>query len=412
MKKRKKRIKWKVKNIIISLSLLVFIPVSITILFNKPAVLNKSHHEKASEEKVKEENNSTEEYEANMVMVGDALIHDSLYNDANRLANYSGYDFKPYLKLIKEKVSPFDIAYYNQETILGGTSIGLSSYPAFNSPQELGDAMINAGFNLVSLATNHTLDRGEQGVLLSREYWNNQENVQAVGSYQSNDEKKQIESQILEVNNITYALLNYTYGTNGIKVPNNKDYLVNLWDDTNNYDGYKDQVKSDIAAIHDKVDVLIVAMHWGREYTHIPTDLEIETAKFLANLDVDIIIGTHPHVIQPVEWIDDTLVFYSLGNFISAQKSSSCSNYKCNIGLMSSLTIKKTIENGQSKITINNIQNELIYTYHQNYTNFLVIPFSNPQIKEHLDNYQGVYEQYRGIIETDDKKISLVPLAS
>lgn len=406
MKKRKMRLK--IKNIILFILLLIFIPISITIIASS---LNKDDSINLKETIDKTTKSKIEEYTANFIMVGDALVHESLYKDANKKANYTGYDFKPYFELIKEKVSDYDIAYYNQETILGGTSIGLSSYPAFNSPQELGDAMIDTGFNLVSLATNHTLDRGEKGTILSREYWNRQTQVQAVGSYSSNKEKEQIESKILEVNNITYAMLNYTYGTNGISVPYGKDYLVNLWDDTNNYEGYKEQVKSDIESLRDKVDILIVAMHWGREYTHKPTDLEIQTAKFLADLDVDIIIGTHPHVIQPVEWIDDTLVFYSLGNFISAQTSSSCSNYKCNIGLMSSLTIKKTISDEGTEIEINNIQNELIYTYHRNYTDFKVIPFSNSKIKDYLPNFNDIYNQYSDIIKTDDESISLVSLA-
>ena len=142
---------------------------------------------------------------------------------------------------------------------------------------------------------------------------------------------------------------------------------------------------------------------------HKPTERQQDTAKFLASLGVDIIIGTHPHVIQPVEWINNTLVFYSLGNFISAQTSSSCSNLKCNVGLMSSLTINKTIENGISSIKIDNIQNDLIYTYNDNYTNFLVIPFSNPKIKEYLSNYKEVYNTYSNIIKTEDKRINLVP---
>lgn len=403
---KKRRVRLKVKNILLFLIFLILIPISIIVSYlNKPGLTDNNTDNNKEETEI-------EEYEASLIMVGDALVHNSLYNDANKLANYNGYDFRPQIELIKEEMSSYDIAYYNQETILGGTSIGLSSYPAFNSPQELGDAMIDAGFNLVSLATNHTLDRGEKAVNLSREYWNKQENVHAVGSYRSNDEKQQLETKVLKVNNITYAMLNYTYGTNGIPVPSGKNYLVNLWNDTTNYEGYKEQVKSDIAAIRDKVDVLIVAMHWGREYTHTPTELEVKTAAFLASLDVDIIIGTHPHVIQPVEWIDDTLVFYSLGNFISAQTSSSCSNLKCNIGLMSSLTIKKTIENNETKIEITNIKNNLIYTYHKNYTNFKVIPFSNPKIKDYLQNYEDVYNQYSGIIETDDPSIELVPIGT
>lgn len=401
MRKNKRRRHLKVKNILLFLLLLFLLPISITTGYYYLNDTSKEQTEEESKVKV---------YEANLVMVGDALIHSSLYHDANRLANYNGYDFKPHLEYIKEKISKYDIAYYNQETILGGTTIGLSTYPNFNSPQELGDAMIDTGFNLISLATNHTLDRGERAIVLSREYWNNQNGVHAVGSYTSNEEKEALETKILEVNNITYAMLNYTYGTNGISVPKNKNYLVNLWDDTYNYEGYKEQVKADIEAIRDKVDVLIVAMHWGREYTHTPTDLEVKTAIFLAEQDVDIVIGTHPHVIQPVEFIGDTIVLYSLGNFISAQTSSSCTNLKCNVGLMSSLTIKKTVVEGTTNIEINNIENDLVYTYHKNYTNFKVIPFSNPKIKDYLSNYEYIYNKYSDIIESDDQRIKTVPL--
>jgi len=209
-------------------------------------------------------------------------------------------------------------------------------------------------------------------------------------------------------------MLNYTYGTNGIPVPENKDYLVNLWDDTNNYEGYKEQVKKDIEAIRDKVDVLIVAMHWGREYTHVPTDLEVKTATFLAEQNVDIVIGTHPHVIQPVEFIGNTLVFYSLGNFISAQyqNSGSCTNYKCMVGLMSSLTIKKTVEDEKTTIEINNIKNNLVYTHYDNFKDFKVIPFSNPIIKEYLTNYTDIYNQYSDIIKSDDPRIETISLGA
>ncbi len=359
---------------------------------------------------------------ASLIMVGDALIHSSVYNDANRLAGWNGYDFKPQITLIKEKVKNYDIAYYNQETILGGTSLGLSDYPTFNSPQEIGDAMIDAGFNLVSLATNHTVDRGKQAVLNSREYWNKQTGVQAVGSYSSDEEKKNIESKVLEVNNIKYAMLNYTYGTNGMPVADS--YLVNLWptdiDNINNpetdskYQAYKETVAKDIANLRDKVDVLMVAMHWGVEYTHTPTAYEKDMAKFLADHDVDIIIGTHPHVIQPVEFIDDTLVIYSLGNFISAQyqNQGTCSYYKCMVGLMSSLDITKTDDNGDITIKIDNINNDLIYTYYTGWRYFKVIPFSNPEIKNYLPGYADVYNTYAKVIASEDERIKTVPLGA
>jgi len=409
--RKKRRRKLKIKNILLFLLLLVAIPTLITQGFKK---LNSKKEIVGEEEKMKV-------YEANMVMVGDALIHNAVYKDANRLANYNGYDFKPQIRYIKDKVIDYDLVYYNQETILGGTNLGLSDYPTFNSPQEVGDAMIDAGFNLVSLATNHTVDRGKNAVLSSREYWNKQENVHAVGSYSSEEEKENLETKVLEINGITYAMLNYTYGTNGMPVTN--DYLVNVWptdlnlnmvESDKKYQSYKDTVKEEIEKIRDKVDILIVAMHWGVEYTHKPTAYEKDMANFLAENDVDIVIGTHPHVIQPVEWIDDTIVFYSLGNFISAQyqNQSTCTNYKCMVGLMSSLTITKIEYKGETTIKIDNIENELIYTYYSNWRNFLVIPFSNPEIKNYLSNYQNVYDTYAKVIESSDERITTIPLSN
>lgn len=350
-----------------------------------------------------------------LVMVGDYLIHSSIYKDAAQHVGGTGYDFKPMLKYIKEKVKNYDLAYYNQETILGGSEIGVSDYPNFNSPYEAGDAMIDAGFNLVSLATNHTMDSGTKAVINSRKYWDNQKNVLATGSYNSFETQNEI--QIKEKNGITYSMLNYTYGTNGISVPKGKEYLVNIWPtdlsindpkrDTK-YQLYKEQVKNDIQKIRDKVDVLIVAMHWGVEYTHIPIAYQRDEAEFLASQGVDIIIGTHPHVIQPVTWIDDTLVIYSLGNFISAQYQND--NYNKMVGLMSSLEITKTIKGDKIDISIGNIDNELIFTYYNKSTwrDFKVIPFSNSEISKYLPNYKNVYQRYKEIVQKYDKNMHVV----
>lgn len=351
-----------------------------------------------------------------MVMVGDNLIHSSVYKDAKRLAGGNGYDFKPMIEYIKEKVQNYDLAYYNQETVLGGTELGVSDYPTFNSPQEAGDAMIDAGFNLVSLATNHTMDRGEKAVLASREYWDKQEGIIAVGSYASEEERNKVVT--FEKNGIKFAMLNYTYGTNGMPVPSGKEYLVNVWptdleindpERDEDYQDYKEQVKKDIEAVRNQVDVLIVAMHWGVEYTHTPTDYQVDSAKFLAENNVDIVIGAHPHVIQPVTWIDDTLVIYSLGNFLSAQEQNQ--NYSKMVGLMSSLNITKTVKNGETKITIDNVKNELIFTYYNKskWNNFKVIPFSNENIGKYLSNYKNVYETYKKVVQKLDENMNVVP---
>ncbi len=354
---------------------------------------------------------------ATLVMVGDNLIHSSIYKDANRLAGGNGYDFKPIIEYIKEAVKGYDLKYYNQETVLGGTALGVSDYPSFNSPQEAGDAMLDAGFNLVSLATNHTMDRGEKAVLSSIEYWKkHKDDALAVGAYSSEEERNKV--QIRSINGITYTMLSYTYGTNGIPVPKGKDYLCNVWPTDlsindpakdKDYQAYKEQVKKDIEAVRDKVDVLMVAMHWGVEYTHTPTAYEKDMAKFLADNGVNIVIGAHPHVIQPVEKIGDTVVFYSLGNFVSAQLQDQ--NYNKMVGLMSSLTITKTQKGNDVKIEISDIKNDLIFTYYNKNTwrNFKVIPFSNEHIGEYLSNYKSVYETYKKVVQSMDSSMYVVP---
>jgi len=314
--------------------------------------------------------------------------------------------------LIKPIVSNYDIAYYNQETVLGGKELGVSDYPLFNSPQEVGDAMIDAGFNLISLASNHTIDYGERAVLASRDYWNSKSDVLAVGSYASEEERNEI--IVREKNSITYTMLNYTYGTNGLVVPSGKDYLVNVWpvdpkiNDVNKdiiYQNYKEQVKKDIEMVRNQVDVLMVAMHWGVEYTHEPTLYQKDMANYLASLGVDIIIGTHPHVIQPIGWIDDTLVIYSLGNFISAQYQNQY--YNKMVGLMTSLEIEKKVVGDNSEISIQNIANDLVYTYYKNWRNFKVVPFSSVEIGNYLVEYKDVYNHYKAIVQKYDNNISV-----
>ena len=324
-----------------------------------------------------------------MAMVGDALIHGTVYLTANRYANYNGYDFKPMLKYTKELIQDYDLAYYNQETILGGKELGLSTYPLFNSPYEVGDAFIDAGFNLVSLATNHTLDKGEKGILNSRAYWNKQENVVAAGSYSSNEERDKI--IVSEKNGLTYAFLSYTTYTNGLIVPKGKEYLVNVYD--------KEKVKKDVEAYKDKVDVIMVAMHWGTEYVSYPTTAQKEIANYLASLGVNLIIGTHPHVIEPIEYIGDTLVIYSLGNFVSSQVG-----VERLTGLMASLDIIKEEYHGETKITFDNIEGTLLYTDRNN--GYIVYPY-HKLTNNILNGYQSYYEKYKKIVTAYSDKVTV-----
>ena len=398
-RKRKKRI---LPKIIIGLLLII------GIYFGYNKLLN-NHNNINNDSKVNVDNNKSTSI--SLIMAGDNLINDKLYNAAKK--DDGSYDFKSMYSYIKDIVKNYDLAYYNQETILGGSEIGVSSYPAFNSPYEVGDATIDTGFNLVSLATNHTLDRGEKAIINSLNYWNNKSNVLTSGSYLSNNDRNKV--NIKEVNNITYTMLNYTYGTNGIKVPEGKEYLVNIWPCTGNnpdndtkYQEYKEVVKEDILRVRDKVDLLIVAMHFGVEYTHVPTKYQIDMAEFLSSLGVDIIIGTHPHVIMPITYINDTLVIYSLGNFLSAQDTNN--DYNTTVGLLSSIKITKNIDkDNNSSIKLSDLNNELIYT--TNKDGYKIIPFSNPDIKDYLNDYERVYNKYANIVRSIDSSININSLS-
>ena len=401
---RNKRKKDKVLRIFVVLIILI-----IGIYFGYNKLLN-NHNNISSDSKVNVDDNN-HSTSISLIMAGDNLINDKLYNTAKK--DDGSYDFKSMYSYIKDIVKNYDLAYYNQETILGGSEIGVSSYPAFNSPYEVGDATIDTGFNLVSLATNHTLDRGEKAIINSLNYWNNKSNVLTSGSYLSNNDRNKV--NIKEVNNITYTMLNYTYGTNGIKVPEGKEYLVNIWPCTGNnpdndtkYQEYKEVVKEDILRVRDKVDLLIVAMHFGVEYTHVPTNYQIDMAEFLSSLGVDIIIGTHPHVIMPITYINDTLVIYSLGNFLSAQDTNK--DYNTTVGLLSSIKITKNIDkDNNSSIKLSDLNNELIYT--TNKDGYKIIPFSNPDIKDYLNDYERVYNKYANIVRSIDSSININSLS-
>ena len=333
-----------------------------------------------------------EEYQASLVMVGDALIHSNIYLDAKK--SDGTYDFKPMLELTKPITSKYDLAYYNQETILGGTSLGISSYPRFNSPTEVGDAFLDSGFNLGSLANNHTMDKGEQGVINSLNYWNEKKDVVHAGQYSSFDDRDSV--NVYEKNGIKYAFFSYTMWTNGLETPAGKEYLNNVYSN--------DKAQNDISKVRDSVDVVIVAMHWGNEYSLGVSDKQIEIANYLSSLGVDIIIGSHPHVVEPVEFIGKTLVIYSLGNFISDQEG-----IERLTGLMMSVDIKKSVESGITTISLDNLKADLVYTYSKYGRGFKVYPYSelNNVI---LPDYREYYEKYKGVVMSKCNNIEFVQL--
>jgi len=266
-------------------------------------------------ETAKEAKQKSNENELDLVMAGDVLLH-------TRLAYWSedgkgGYDFNPIFKLIKPIIKKADLAIVNQETILGGKELGVSGYPTFNGPYELGDAIANAGFDVVLQSNNHSLDRGKQGIYNCLNFWKKYPKIKTVGINTSEAQKKKL--CIYKKNGIKVAILNYTYGTNGIPLPKGMAYAVNYL--------VKDEVINDIKRAEKEADFTIVCPHWGTEYYRGITDYQKTWSKIFVENGVDLVLGCHPHVIEPIKYVTDKktghkmLVYYSLGNFVNSTMS-------------------------------------------------------------------------------------------
>ncbi|MGD6871440.1 CapA family protein [Sutcliffiella horikoshii] len=302
--------------------------------------------------------------EATISAVGDLLIHSTVYNAAKTGEN--SYNFNPMLDRVKSYLLETDISIANQETIIGGTEIGLSNYPSFNSPFEVADALQEAGVDIVSIANNHTLDRGEKAIMNAINHYETI-GMEYVGGYKSQEDKARLRT--ISKNGIEFSFLSYTYGTNGIPVPEGKEFFVNLID--------REAIKKDVEEAKQNSDVVVVAMHWGVEYILFPNSEQEELADFLAEIGVDIVIGHHPHVLQPMKFMDrpdggKMFVVYSLGNFLSGQKD----DYK-DIGGILQLHVEKTVDGQESKIDIK-VDNFIpTYVSQVNPTKYHVVPLKD-----------------------------------
>ena len=240
---------------------------------------------------------------------GDNLLHNSV-SFACALPE-GGYDFNPVYENISKIIEGSDIAFINQEVMLTGEA---SAYPNLAAPTENADALINAGFNVINLATNHTLDKGVKGLETCLETVYARPFEAVLGAFRTEEESTQL--CILEKQGVRFGFLSYTYGLNGYQLPSDKQWKIALIDE--------EKIQNDLAAIRSECDYLIVSMHWGNEYQTTENDRQNELAQLLCDGGADLIIGTHPHVLQPMEWLEredghKTLCAYSLGNFISNQ---------------------------------------------------------------------------------------------
>lgn len=370
---------------IISLLLILFFLVGCTSENKEEVVVEKQ------EEVIEEKEPETIITKTRLIMGGDGLTHESVYLD-NKTED--GYDFTYPFSEIKKLIKDYDLAYYNQETVLGGKEYEISGYPVFNTPQEVGDSLLDAGFNLVSLSTNHLLDYyntlGNKLILSQRNYFLNKENVIAAGSYINQSDKDNL--QIGEVNGLTYGLLSYTYGSNFKGPKEDEPYLINYID--------KENIKNDVLKYRDKVDLLLVAMHWGEENSTEENNYQRQYAEYLADLGVDIVIGTHPHVLQPIEWIDNTLVFYSLGNMFSNQYFNIDNLSSC----LASVDIIKTKTGDDVKIEIGNIECNMIFTVLEDrHKVFLYKDLTEDQ----LANKDAYFSKYKDILTKYEKNIEV-----
>lgn len=310
--------------------------------------------------------------------IGDILIHSPVYQDA---VNGADYNFDPIFEQVKSILEKPDILTANQESILGGKELGLSGYPRFNSPFQVANALAHSGVDIVSTANNHALDKGEQGIRLELSYLDHI-GLPHVGS--SIDPADRQKLRIINSNGIRIAFLAYTYGTNGIPIPKGKDYLVNIIN--------KNAMKSEIARAKDNSDVVVMSIHWGNEYQPIPSKDQKDLAQFLANEGVDIIFGSHPHVLEPMEWIKTrdgrkSFVIYSLGNFISGQRGKNR-----DIGGLATIDITKQVSRNGSMIEISNPLFTPMYVSSQKNHSFRVVPLEKAG-SFGLTNAQAKYEE-------------------
>lgn len=284
---------------------------------NSKAPVN-SDSEQASSGDIVEKEPIPEDIKIQMSVIGDIMCHDSQYKDAY-VRSTDSYDFSYVFSDIQKYIQVADIAVGNLETTFAGKARGYSNYPTFNTPEQLAYNLKTLGIDLLSTANNHSLDKGYNGIVSTLDFLDNA-GIAHTGTYRTAEEQNQVTIQ--NVNGITMSFLSFTYGTNGIPVPSGKDYCVNLIDE----ELMLEQIN---LAKKQNPDIICVFMHWGVEYQTKQNSTQEDLADFLFENGVDVILGGHPHVLQPMEkrqitledgTIKDGFLIYSLGNFISGQK--------------------------------------------------------------------------------------------
>ena len=312
-----------------------------------------------------------------MTAIGDTLCHNTQYWDAYN-SSTKQYDFSYVYDDIKDYTSSADITIGSLETTFAGEDRGYSNYPVFNSPDSLATGLKDIGVDVISLAGNHALDYGYSGICRTIDVLDNV-GISHLGTYKSAEDQDKI--LIKDVKGVKIAFINYTYGTNGIPVPSDKPYCLNLID--------KDLISKQIKqAKEQNVDMIVACMHWGTEYKTSANDEQKELADFLFKSGVDIILGNHPHVLEPMEkktiTLDDgstkdVFVVYALGNFTADQRAE--------ITRDSAILNLDITKDSDGKILINKVSYVPIYMYKNSATK--VHKFKILDIEKSIANYDS-----------------------
>ena len=298
--------------------ILIILIIAAIFIYQKNFSAKPKNPEPVSSENIVEEEPVPEDINITMSVIGDIMCHDSQYKDAY-VSSSDSYDFSYVFSDVQKYLQVADIAVGNLETTFAGKERGYSNYPTFNTPEQLAYNLKTLGLDVLSTANNHSLDKGYSGLVSTLNFLDDA-GIAHTGTYASEEHQNKI--LIQNVKGVSMAFLSFTYGTNGIPVPSGKDYCINLID--------KDLMKKQIElAKEQNPDMICVFMHWGVEYKTKQNSTQEDLADFLFENGVDVILGGHPHVLQPMDKRQITLedgstkdgfIVYSLGNFISGQR--------------------------------------------------------------------------------------------
>lgn len=312
-----------------------------------------------------------------LAATGDIMMHSTQIKAAQN--SDGSYDFRSVFSDVKPYFKAADLVYGNLETTLSGQE-PYTGYPMFNAPDEVAVALKDAGFHIVQTANNHTMDTRAAGAVRTYEVLK-EKGLEPVGTAATAADRQPL---ILEKNDIKLAFLAYTYGTNGIPIPEDQPHLVNLIDE--------DLIEQDISdAKAAGAEFIVVGLHYGNEYQREPTEEQRTLTRRVFEMGADVILGGHPHVLQPMERMDvngeEKFVIYSLGNFVSNQFSYTISNPYANKGMILYIDIEKNYE--QETVTVKDVRYlpTVVHRYEKNGTGYAIIPIEQQHIAEEVLNY-------------------------